>query len=1223
MALSVTAALPENTPVQAAKLLSASPPANIRFGRLTTQEGLSQSAVHCMLQDSQGFMWFGTEDGLNRYDGYTFQVFRPSPDDYHSISDIWINAIFEDSLGYIWVGTQQGGLNRYDPRTGHFIHYLNDPLVQNSLSSNTVNAIQEDDDGNLWVGTDKGLDRFESATGTFKHFFLNPADIDAPLDESITTIVKASNGILWIGTADNGLRRFHPTTGSYRSYTHDPNASTTISDNRVNAIVEDRNGSLWIATENGLNLFDWETELFFHYHHTIRATSIASNHIFSLHLDNEGNLWIGTDNGLDFFDRQTRSFIHYRHDVSSQTSLSNDTVLSIYEDRGGILWFGTYGGGLNVYDQIQDMFQYFYHSNAPNSLSGNVIFPIYAAPDGIVWIGTFGEGLNRFDPAGGTFTAYQHSPEDPNSIQNDTIWSLLLDHAGDLWIGTSSGLDRLDLDTGVFQHFQNIAGDMTSITRGEVYAIFEDSRQQLWVGTRFGLNLYDPQTGAFEWFTHIASDPSSLSHNHVTTITEDTNGMLWIGTFGGGLNRLNPKTGLFTSYRHDPEDRISIGSNSILSIYQDSQETIWIGTFGGGLSRYDVETDTFDNFTTSDGLPNNVVYGILEDETGCLWLSTNYGLSRFDPLTLTFQNFTASDGLQGNEFSMHAYALSPDGKMYFGGINGITAFDPSQIVQRDYIPPIVLLSFTQDGKALQSNVPVEQMQEITLRWPQNGFEFEFAALSYGQSQQNQYAYMLENFDEEWLYVGTERQGRYTNLPGGDYVLRLKASNSDGVWNEEGISIAINIVPPFWQTTLFRVLAVLGLLGLAVVTYQVRVNNVKARSLELERMVRERTLALEKRTQEVEALYSADGRMLRTQTLQQVYQTLVDVAEEMFQASKSAVLTWNEKKTMLAVRVSRGFSPAVIRKLKFARGEGIIAKIARSRQPVMVNDLAADPKPDDIAPEIRAAMLSEGVSSFLHLPIAIDNAVIGVLMVGFTGPGDVNDDTVRLFCSLVQRAALSVENALLFEQTKQLAILEERNRLARDLHDSAKQKAFAALAQMGAVNQMLDDHQPAVKNHLEEAENLVYEVIQELTFLIQEIHPSALKDKGLASMLREYVFQWESRNDAQVNLRIENERRLPLEVEQAFYRIIQEALANITRHSEATRVEITLIYGDRNVEAEVADNGCGFDIRRKPAGLGLRSICERIESIHGYCQIDSAPGKGTRLQVRAPLTSLDQ
>jgi ligand-binding sensor domain-containing protein/signal transduction histidine kinase len=1194
------------------------PPVNIRFAHLNTAEGLSHSVIHAILQDSQGFMWFGTEDGLNRFDGYNFLVFRPDPDDFYSINDIWINTLFEDSHGILWIGTRQGGLNRYDPGTGHFTHYLNDPLVQNSLSSNTVHAIQEDNNGYLWIGSDLGLDRLDPVTGTFKHFYISPAGIDAPLDDQINVILKASSGILWVGTSDNGLKRVHPTTGSYKIYTHDPDNSTSLSDNHINAILEDRNGTLWVATEDGLNLFDWETGLFFRYRHSASPLSISSNTVYSLNLDRSGNLWVGTNTGLDFLVRQTRAFQHYRQDTSSLTSLSNETVLTIFEDQGGILWVGTYGGGLNTYDPVQDMFEYYYHSDTPGSLSGNIIFPIHAAPDGAIWIGTYGEGLNRLDPVTGMFSAYTSDPDDPLSLQSDNIWSLLVDHAGTLWVGTSSGLDRMDAGTGVFQHYQNIPGDAGSLSRGAVQALYEDSRGSLWVGTQFGLNRFEPGTGSFTHFIHISGDPASLSHNDITAILEDDSGRLWVGTSRGGLNRMNTRTLQFSAYLHDPQDRISIGNNSILSIYQARDGTIWIGTAGGGLSRYDEQTDSFDTFTTADGLPNNVVYGILEDESGCLWLSTNFGLSFYDPAALAFRNFTASDGLQANQFNTNAYARAPSGDMYFGGVGGLTVFTPGEITASDYVPPIVLLSFMQDGEPLDTDVPIDQLQTITIRYPRNYFEFEYTALSYSRSGQSQYAYFLENFDEQWFFAGTERNGRYTNLPGGEYILRVKASNSDGLWNEEGIAVQINVVPPFWQTTLFRAVVLLALGGLAALLYQARVRSVQARAHELERLVRSRTLALEKRGQELEALYSADGRMLRTQTLEQVYQALVDVAEEMLRADKSAVLTWDAKQTRLAVRVSRGFNPGTIQKMRFKRGEGIIGRVAETGQPVIVTDLASDPIFNEMSADMRATIMSEGISSFLHLPILIEQRVVGVFTVGFTHSEAFNEDTVRLFSSLVQRAALSVENALLFEQTKDLAILEERNRLARDLHDSAKQKAFAALAQLGAASGLLKGRRQGIRTHLDEAEDLVYEVIQELTFLIQEIHPAAMNEKGLASMLREYVFQWESRNDAELSLKIENERRLPLNVEQAFYRIIQEALANITRHSSASLVTISLNYQEGEIQAEVADNGKGFDCGHKPAGLGLRSIRERIESIHGRCDIISAPGKGTRLLVSAPL-----
>jgi signal transduction histidine kinase len=397
-------------------------------------------------------------------------------------------------------------------------------------------------------------------------------------------------------------------------------------------------------------------------------------------------------------------------------------------------------------------------------------------------------------------------------------------------------------------------------------------------------------------------------------------------------------------------------------------------------------------------------------------------------------------------------------------------------------------------------------------------------------------------------------------------------------------------------------------------YRLRLASIQNRNRALELLIRERTSALEKRTREMEALYQADEKILRNVSLNQVFQTLVEVAVDILKADRSIVFAWDEEETRVVPRVSHGFNPATLAVMKFARGEGIVGRVLETGQAVVVPSL----QPDELRPDVQAAIIAEGIQSFVHLPIMIDERVVGVFNVGFTRPGAINDDIVRLFTALVQRASLSVANMQLFEQTKDLAVMEERNRLARDLHDSAKQKAFAALAQLGTANGMLKHNSTEVKPHLNEAENLVYEVIQELTFLIQEIYPIALQEKGLPITLREYVFEWENRNDIAVNLDIRDSRQLQLETEQAIYRIIQESLANIARHSHAHHAEISLAYLPEGVEVLVIDDGCGFDLNQKVRGMGLRSIQERVGGLRGSVQIQSAPGQGTRVLIQLPV-----
>jgi signal transduction histidine kinase len=475
--------------------------------------------------------------------------------------------------------------------------------------------------------------------------------------------------------------------------------------------------------------------------------------------------------------------------------------------------------------------------------------------------------------------------------------------------------------------------------------------------------------------------------------------------------------------------------------------------------------------------------------------------------------------------------------------------------------------------------------------------------------------MLEGFDSNWHFIGTKRDGRYTNLPGGEYTLLLKASNSDGVWSETPVRIEVKIVPPFWQTLWLRI--PLGMIAAAAVAggFGLRTKSIQDRNRQLERLVRERTNALEMRNQEIQALYEADERILRNVSLNQVFQTLVDVAVDTLKADRSVVFAWDEKQTKVVPRVSHGFSPESLKALEFAKGEVIVGEVLETGKPAIVRQIELN----SFRPDVRAALIAEGIRSFVHLPIVVDHKVVGVFHVGFTRPNLIGDDTTRLFSALTHRAAISIANMELFEQTKDLAVMEERNRLARDLHDSAKQKAFAALAQLGTARGILNGHGNSATIHLNEAENLVTDVIQELTFLVQEIYPIALQEKGLVATLREHIFEWENRNDIPVHLVTQNGQHLPLDVEQALYRVTQEALANVARHSHARRVDVSLVYNDDSVQLSISDDGCGFDVNVKH-GMGLRSIRERVGSIRGVVQVQSAPGQGTRLLVQVPTKS---
>lgn len=1254
---SVTAwALPE--PASAPVEGTASSAGNrIRFEHISIEQGLSQSSVLCMLQDSKGFLWFGTWDGLNKYDGYSFTVYKYDPEDPYSLGDNTVWSMVEDRAGVLWVGTGRG-LDKFDRETGRFVHYQNDPGDPRSMSGNRVSSVYEDHSGALWVGTEDGLNRFERNTKQFTHYRNDPGDPRSLGNDTVRSIYEDRAGVLWIGTR-GGLDRFDRETGYFTHYRSDPNDPYSLSGDTVVAIHEDQAGAFWIGTTSrGLNRFDRETGRFTPYrYHPNDPRSLSSDAVTAIYEDQSGTLWIGTsEDGLNQFDRESEEFIHYQHDPGDPGSLSNDRVWSIYEDRSGVLWIGTNGGGLNTFDVRRRGFVRYQHDpNDPDSLGYNDVLGIYEDTSGALWIGTAGGGLDRLDRETGRFTHYRNDPNDPYSLSGDFVVALYVDRAGVLWAGTyGQGLNRFDQETDHFIHYQHDPNNPRSLSDNVVYSIYEDRSGVLWIGTLGGgLDQFDRQTESFTHYKSDLADPQSLSGDDIRSIYEDPAGALWIGT-DEGLNRFDRATGRFTRYQHDPNNPNSLGDDLVLSVHQDQLGVLWIGTNGSGLDKLDPKTGTFAHYREKDGLPNNVVYGILEDNRGNLWLSTNKGISKFDPRTEVFKNYDVKDGLQSNEFNGGSYHQSKNGEMFFGGVNGLTAFYPENIKDNPYIPPIVLTSLTRGGENVEPGMATESVKEVSFRWPNNFFEFEFAALSYSRPEKNQYAYMLERFDKDWNYIGTRRFGKYTNLPGGTYTLRLKGSNSDGTWNEEGISVIVTIVPRFWETWWFRGCMALVLVGGVVGGYRLRVRNIEARSRELEKQVEERTRALEQRTQELEertheterrrqeleALYRADAELHRHLRLDEVLQALVDIAVDVLQADKSAVLVWDEGGERLVVRVARGFNPETIAPLSFAREEGIAGQVAASGQPAVVEDLLNDLRREDERPEVLHAILFNGIRSFMHLPVKIKSEIFGVFNVSYTKPRAFGEDEQRLFMALAQRAGLAIENAQLYEQAHQLAVVEERGRLARDLHDAVTQTLFSSSLIAEALPTLWESDQKEGRQLLKELRQLSRGALAEMRTLLLELRPAALVEANLGDLLRQLAEAVTGRTGMPVTVLVENLCAFSSEVHVALYRIAQEALNNVVKHANASRVEVSLrctplsspFQGERpelrasslpvlgeglrvRAELRVSDDGCGFDPSCVPPDrLGLGIIRERAQAIGATLQIQSRPGHGTQIVV---------
>jgi len=836
----------------------------IQFEHLNIEDGLSQNAGLAIFQDSRGYLWIGSQDGLNRYDGYSFKIFKHDPDDPTSISQNSILAIAEDSDGMLWIGTWGGGLNRYNPSTETFTRYLNDPNDISSLSDGSVISIKQDSKGSIWVATLGGLERYNPKTNGFDHFRNDPNNLHSLSSDAVSFIFEDSQGHLWIGTGANGvdgagLNLFDPSTGNFTRYQHDASNPESISSNNIASIVEAPDGTLWIATGGfslrggGLDQFDPRTGKVKHFTFDPQNEhSLSGDDLMSLSLDPNGTLWIGAwATGLNRMDLSKPGyFTRYQNDPYFPDSLSGNEVWALFQDRSGILWIGTSHSGINKLSANTGQFS-LYRNNPrnPASLSINAVGAFAEDKRGNIWIATWGGGLDLFNPRDGSFEHYRHDPENPNSLSDDLFMDVYIDNYNTVWAGTlGRGLNRLNPATGRVTHYLHDINNPNSLADDNISAIISDEKGGLWIGTFGGISHYEPNTNTFTNYSHDPDNPASLSDNKVVSLYIDSQNILWIGTWGGGLNQLDlndplhtdPGTATVIHYRHNADDPSSLSEDSVWSIHETPDGFLWLGT-QLGLNRFDQRTKTFQHYTEKSGLPNNVLLGILGDDEGNLWLTTNNGLAKFDPRVESFKTFDTSDGLQSNEFNSNAYYRSRNGTMYVGGINGFNMFKPEEIKPNPIPPQVVVTRFDVFNEPV--NVDLTGREPIRLSYKQDFISFEFAAFDFQAPQKNQYAYKLEGFNDDWIQAGNHRYATYTNLPGGDYIFRVKAANSDGVWNETGVAIPITITPPLWQTWWFIGSLVVVLAALLAGGFRYRLSTIREQNVYLETQVSERTSEL--------------------------------------------------------------------------------------------------------------------------------------------------------------------------------------------------------------------------------------------------------------------------------------------------------------------------------------------------------------------------------------------
>lgn len=830
-----------------------------RFQHLTLEDGLAQNMVDCMLQDAQGFMWFGTWNGLCRYDGYTFEIFNNENLRSSTLKNNFIYALYEDKFGNIWVGTAEG-LYVYLYDKGQFLS-VNDMLEKPLPGAITV--IAGIDSCDLWIGTRQGitvlhlLDEEGSARIT-KEIKYGLGE-DQLSGTSIQTIIRDRSETIWIGT-DEGINLMKAENTPIIKINNEPGNPNSISSGLIQEIYETGSGEVWIGTDFGLNKYQPKTGGFVHYYNDPSdPSSLLHNSVMDIIQDDSGNILVATLGGLSVLDSKGQ-FINYKNELKSANSLNNNFLNCLLKDSKANIWIGTERGGVNFFHPGQNTFEHFeYEIGNPNSLSHSTINSVYE-DENYLWIGTAGGGLNKYDKNNSAFYHYRYDPADDSSVSSDFITSIYRDQQGRLWVATwGSGLNLLLKEGTKKEHFRHFVSnpDSPGLTSNFISSIAEDAYGHLLIGTIGGLVKYDPSNDHFQPLFDEGSTPKITG---VGCLEFENANTLWVGTRTGLFQLLlakgkdgGPVYELANEYRHDPAVHHSISGNYIISAFQDNQGAMWFGTYGQGINKRMVNNDSvfFVSYKTANGLSNNIIYGIEQDENQNLWLSTDYGLSRLNPETGQVRNFYISDGLLNNQYYWSAAYKNTTGKLYFGGMNGLDAFYPEWINSVRIDPEVVITDIkllnesVQPGKEYNGikvlTKSVSKTDQLSLSYKEKIFSIEFSSLSYQGSDLVKYAYFLDGFDQSWNYVSSGRRfASYTNLQPGDYTFQVKASGLNGNFTSTPTLIKIHIDPPFWETIWFRISAFLALVGMVVGYIRFRIYNLKHQKLILERQVKERT-----------------------------------------------------------------------------------------------------------------------------------------------------------------------------------------------------------------------------------------------------------------------------------------------------------------------------------------------------------------------------------------------
>jgi ligand-binding sensor domain-containing protein/signal transduction histidine kinase/DNA-binding response OmpR family regulator len=783
----------------------------LNFSHLTINDGLSHNRIFDIIQDKSGFIWIASLNGIDKYDGYGFHEYKPANRNGLSSFRNEVHVLLEDSQEQIWVGTING-LKLLDSKKGKFIplqQYPNASYIEDAY----ISSLLQDKKGNIWIGSYDGLSVFDLKNKAFAHYL--PADENEKNRSHVRvrSLYQDTEDIIWVGLEDQ-LKRFDPARKQFLELPEILRKDSLLGNDQINIINQDAEGNYWFGSENhGLFQYHVKKNTLTHYTHQEGKNSLPGNTVRDIYHASAAAVWVGTREGLSIFTPNKNSFTNYTYDKHDPDGLTHNSIWRIMKDDAGSIWLGTYYGGINIFHPDNKKFHHIREQIGKQyGVNHRVVSSVVQDAHGALWLGTEGGGLNYIDRAANQYTYFTH--KNTQGLASDRIKALAQDQKGNLWIGTYDGLSiyhqaEKRIEQLTIPSIAHMVGDQ------QIYSLATDE-QGIWIGTNGAGLLFRSEAGQFERMIFNAQNEHSISSNNISSLLNVSADYLWVGT-SKGLNLYNKQSKTFTQFLHNPENPYSITNNSILGLFRDSRNWIWIGTDGGGLNVYDPESKKFYFISEQEGLANNVVQAIQEDARGDLWVSTNRGLSKIIlknnklPLrkeNISIHNYTVSDGLQSNQFLISSAEKGNKGELFFGGINGVTAFFPEQIVQNTTAPKVVLTDFLIHNKQVnfyEEGAPMEQPiienPPITLAYDQAFITFRYAALNYVNPAKNQFAYKLEGLSkvDQWNYVGGQRSATFTNLEAGDYIFKVKAANNDGIWNENATQLKITVLPPYWKT----------------------------------------------------------------------------------------------------------------------------------------------------------------------------------------------------------------------------------------------------------------------------------------------------------------------------------------------------------------------------------------------------------------------------------------